>query len=98
MVATIRQSELRNNAEITRRVAHGSRRVLLDTSVVITPRAAGLASIADFVVVCAVTVAELVYGVGAARRFVERQRRRRRLDLVIGAVPIIPFAQAAIGG
>ena len=68
-----------------------ARRVLLDTSVVIAPPAAGLASIADEVAVSAISVAELEYGVGAAVDPVERHRRRRRLQLVVEAVDVIPF-------
>ena len=68
-----------------------ARQVLLDTSVVIAPPAAGIASIADVVTVSAITVAELEYGVGAASDPVERQRRRRRLQLVVDAIEVIPF-------
>jgi toxin FitB len=68
-----------------------ARPVLLDTSVVIAPPAAGIASIADVVAVSAITVAELEYGVGAATDPVERQRRRRRLQLVVDAIDVIPF-------
>lgn len=69
----------------------GGRRVLLDTSVVIAPPTSGLASIADLVAVSAITVAELEYGIGAAADPVERQRRRRRLQLVVDTLEIIPF-------
>lgn len=72
-----------------------TRRVLLDTSVVITPPIAGLASVADVVAVSAISVAELEYGVGAAADPVERHRRRRRLQLVIDALEVIPFDIAA---
>lgn len=72
-------------------VAAGGRQVLLDTSVVIAPPPAGLASIADFVAVSAITVAELEYGVGAAADPVERQRRRRREQLVVGTFDVLPF-------
>ena len=63
--------------------APGGRQVLLDTSVVIAPPLLGLASIADFVAVSAITVAELEFRVGAAADPVERQRRRRREQLVV---------------
>ncbi len=72
----------------------GGRRVLLDTSVVITPPAGGLATLADLVAVSAITVAELEYGIGAATDAVERQRRRRRLQVVRGAVDVLPFDSA----
>jgi predicted nucleic acid-binding protein len=68
-----------------------ARQVLLDTSVVIAPPKSGLASIADEVAVSAISVAELEYGVGAAADPVERQRRRRRLQLVVEAMEVIPF-------
>jgi predicted nucleic acid-binding protein len=42
--------------------APGGRQVLLDTSVVVAPPLAGLASIADFVAVSAITIAELEHG------------------------------------
>jgi predicted nucleic acid-binding protein len=68
-----------------------ARQVLLDTSVVIAPPAAGIASIADVVAISAITVAEFEYGVDAAADPVERQRRRRRLQLVVDAIEVIPF-------
>ena len=71
-----------------------SRRVLLDTSVVIAPPAAGLASIAGIVAVSVITVAELEYGLGAASDPVEQQRRRRRLQIVAQAMDVIPFDSA----
>ncbi|MFC4944015.1 PIN domain-containing protein [Pseudonocardia sp. GCM10023141] len=67
------------------------RQVLLDTSVVIEPPAAGLSSIADVVAISTVTIAELEYGVGAASDPIGRQRRRRRLQLVIETFDIVPF-------
>ncbi|GAA1263552.1 hypothetical protein GCM10009609_28360 [Pseudonocardia aurantiaca] len=72
----------------------GARQVLLDTSVIISPPPAGFASIADEVAVSAVSVAELEYGVGAAKDPVERQRRRRRLQIVTGTMEVIPFDAA----
>jgi predicted nucleic acid-binding protein len=69
----------------------GARQVLLDTSVVITPPTAGLASIADYVAVSAITVAELEYGVGAAGDAEERLRRRRRLGVIVDAMEVIPL-------
>ena len=65
--------------------------MLLDTSVVIAPPAAGLASLARLVAISAITVAELEYGLGAASDPVEQQRRRRRLQVVLGAMDVIPF-------
>jgi predicted nucleic acid-binding protein len=67
------------------------RRVLLDTSVLITPPADGVASIADLVAVSAISVAELEYGVDATDDAVERQRRRRLLRVVRGTLEVIPF-------
>jgi toxin FitB len=75
----------------------GTRRVLLDTSVVITPPTAGLASIADYVAVSAVTVAELEHGVGASGNAEERQRRRRRLGVIVEAMEVIPLDIAVAG-
>ena len=74
--------------------ASAGRRVLLDTSVVIAPPSSGLASIADLVAVSAITAAELEYGIGAAADPVERQRRRRRLQLVVDTLAVIPFDSA----
>lgn len=74
---------------------NGERRVLLDTSVIIAPPDAGISSIADFVAVSVISVAELEYGVGAAADAVERQRRKRRLRLVVDAFEVIPFDIAA---
>jgi toxin FitB len=73
------------------------RRVLLDTSVVIAPPTAGLASIADYVAVSAVTVAELEYGVGASADAEERLRRRRRLGAIVDAMDVIPLDIAVAG-
>lgn len=70
--------------------APNGRRALLDTSVVIAPPASGLSSIADLVAVSAITVAELEYGIGAATDPAERQRRRRRLQLVVDTFDVIP--------
>ncbi|MDN5747430.1 MAG: hypothetical protein L0H64_02715 [Pseudonocardia sp.] len=71
------------------------RQVLLDTSVVIAPPSAGLASIADVVAVSAISVAELEYGVDATDDLVERQRRRRRLSVIVEEIEvIIPFDEA----
>lgn len=74
--------------------AAAGRQVLLDTSVVIAPPSAGFASIADYVAVSAISVAELEYGVGAAVDLVERQRRRRRLGVVVAEMEVIPFDEA----
>lgn len=70
------------------------RQVLLDTSVVIAPPGAGLASIADVVAVSAISVAELEYGVGVTDDLVERQRRRRRLSVIVEEIEVIPFDEA----
>lgn len=70
------------------------REVLLDTSVVIAPPAAGLAAIADVVAVSAISVAEIEYGIGATDDLVERQRRRRRLRVVVDEIEVIPFDEA----
>ena len=51
----------------------------------------GSCRFADFVAVSAITVAELEYGVGAAADPVERQRRRRREQLVVDTFDVIPF-------
>lgn len=67
------------------------RQVLLDTSVVIAPPAAGVRSVADVVAVSVITIAELEYGVDAAKDPVERQRRRRRLRLVVQTFDVITF-------
>ena len=75
--------------------APGGRQILLDTSVVIARPLSGLASIADFVTVSVITVAELEYGIGAAADLVERQRRRRREQLVVDPFDIVPFDIAA---
>lgn len=74
--------------------APAGRQVLLDTSVVIAPPRAGLASIADFVAVSAISVAELEYGIGATDDLVERQRRRRRLTVIVEEIEVIPFDEA----
>lgn len=79
---------------VTRPTSAG-RRVLLDTSVVIAPPRSGLSSVADLVAVSAISVAELEYGVGAAADPVERQRRRRRLQLVVDTLEVVPFDSAA---
>lgn len=71
-----------------------ARRVLLDTSVVISPPDAGFGSVADLVAVSAITVAELEYGIGVTADPVERARRRRRLQLVGDNFEIIPFDSA----
>jgi len=71
------------------------RRVLLDTSVVIDPPHSGLSTIADLVAVSVITTAELEYGIGAATDALERQRRRRRLRLVLDVFDVIPFDIAA---
>jgi len=60
-------------------------------SVVIAPPASGLSSIADLVTASAITMAELEYGIGAATDPAERQRRRRRLQLVADTFDVIPF-------
>jgi predicted nucleic acid-binding protein len=67
------------------------RRVLLDTSVIILPPTGGLASIADLVAVSAITVAELEYGVEAAKDPIERQRRRRRVRAVLDVLDVLVF-------
>ena len=59
----------------------------------IAPPLSGLASTANFVAVSAITVAELEYG--AAADTVERQRRRRREQLVADTFDVIPFDVAA---
>lgn len=74
--------------------APDGRRMLLDTSVVIGPPAGGLATLADLVAVSAVTVAELEYAIGAAADAIERQRRRRRLQVVRDAMDVLPFDSA----
>lgn len=53
-----------------------------------------MSSIADLVAVSAVSIAELEYGVGAAADPVERQLRRRRLQLVADTMEMIPFDNA----
>ena len=58
--------------------------------------AAALVSIADFVAVSAITVAELEFRVGAAADPVERQRRRRREQLVVDTFDVIAFDIAAV--
>jgi toxin FitB len=68
-----------------------NRQVLLDTSVVIAPPSSGFAGIADAVAVSAITIAELEYGVEAASDPVERQRRRRRVRLLVDAIEVLPF-------
>jgi predicted nucleic acid-binding protein len=70
------------------------RRVLLDTSVIIAPPRDGLASIADLIAVSAISIAELEYGIGAASDAMERQRRRRRLEIINESLEVIPFDQA----
>lgn len=74
--------------------APAGRRVLLDTSVVIAPPAGGLTTLADLVAVSAITVAELEYGIGAATDAIERQRRRRRIQVVRDAMDVLPFDSA----
>jgi predicted nucleic acid-binding protein len=69
----------------------GTRQVLLDTSVVIQPPAGGFRDLADSVAVSAISVAELQYGVEASADPVERQRRRRRLQVIVEAIEVIPF-------
>jgi predicted nucleic acid-binding protein len=71
------------------------RRVLLDTSVVISPPGRGLASIADLVAISAITVAELEYGVEAAKDPLERQRRRRRVQAVLDVLDVLVFDRDA---
>lgn len=71
------------------------RQALLDTSVVIAPPTGGVGAVADVVAVSAITVAELEYGVGAAGDPVERQRRRRRLQLVVDTFDAVVFDLAA---
>lgn len=71
------------------------RRVLLDTSVVIEPPAAGFPSIAGAVSISAITIAELEYGVDAADDPLERQQRRSRLQRLVHAFDVIPFDLAA---
>lgn len=71
------------------------RHVLLDTCVLIAPPATGFGSVADVVAVSAISVAELEYGVGAAADPIERQRRKRRLQLVVDTFDILPFDLAA---
>jgi len=44
----------------------------------------------------AITVVELEYGVGAAADPIERQRRRRREQLVVNTFDVIPFDIAAV--
>jgi predicted nucleic acid-binding protein len=67
------------------------RKVLLDTSVIIEPPAAGTASFADLVSVSVVTVGELHYGVGASTDPIEQLYRRQRLQLVLDTYDVLPF-------
>ena len=77
--------------------APGGRQVLLDTSMVIAPPLSGLALIADFVAVSAITYrGRAGVRVGAAADPVERQRRRRREQLVVDTFDVIPFDIAAV--
>ena len=77
--------------------APGGRQVLLDTSMVIAPPLSGLALIADFVAVSAITYrGRAGVRVGAAADPVERQRRRRREQLVVDAFDVIAFDIAAV--
>jgi toxin FitB len=69
----------------------GARQVLLDTSVVINPPTDGFRDLADSVAISAISVAELQYGVEASVDPVERQRRRRRLQVVVEAMEVIAF-------
>jgi toxin FitB len=70
-------------------------RVLLDTSVLIEPPAAGFASLAQQSAVSAVAVAELEYGVGAALDPMEQHLRRERLQRVLSELDVLPFDRAA---
>lgn len=70
-------------------------RALLDTSVVISPPAAGFASISELVAVSSVTLAELEYGVDATTDPLERRKRRERLEAVARTLEVLPFDQAA---
>lgn len=70
-------------------------RVLMDTSVVISPPRAGMTSLADLLAVSAVTLAELIYGVAATDDPIERRRRRRRTLSVSEKFAVLPFDTAA---
>lgn len=68
-----------------------SRRVLLDTSVLIDFPAARVAEIADEVAVSAVTLGELHYGVTAAGNPVVQLHRRRRVQTISEQFDVLPF-------
>ena len=69
----------------------GVRRILLDTSVLITPRPSDVDDLGDDVAVSAISVAELQYGVEASADAAERRRRRGRLQAIVETVEVIPF-------
>ncbi len=67
------------------------RRALLDTSILIDFPAAQVADVADVVAVSAVSVAELHFGVAAARDPLTQLRRRQRVQLILERFDVLPF-------
>lgn len=71
------------------------RRGLLDTSVVIDFPAAQVAEVVDEVVVSAVTIGELPYGVTAAADPLTEMFRRRRVQATLDHFEVLAFDVAA---
>lgn len=69
----------------------GSRRALLDTSVLIDFPARPVADVADQVAVAAVTIGELQYGVAAAADPLTQMYRRRRVQAILDRFEVLSF-------
>ena len=69
-------------------------RVLLDTSVVIAPPAAGLSTLGDLLAVSAISVAELEYGAYDEPDPLQAHARRQRLDATTNTFDILDFDRA----
>ena len=67
------------------------RRALLDTSVVIDFRAGQVGQVTDEVVVSAVTIGELQYGVAVATDPLVQISRRRRVQAILDRFEVLPF-------
>jgi len=75
-----------------------TRRILLDTNLIIAPPSGGFASLADEMAISAITVAELEYGAMTESDPLEAHQRAQRLRAAVGTMQVLPFGRDTARG
>lgn len=82
------------SSTIGRKIGTSGRRVLIDTSILVDLKGAELARLSERLAISALSVAELARGRNVAASDLEKERRRRHLELVEASLDALPFELA----